>query len=139
EDAGDEPAMLADLLAPPPEVRDDPDLAIERVRNNATLGAYRDVLSRGFGEGAREAEWVASVFGSIGLGDDPAWRHYVGRINGAAVSTVSLLVDSGVGGIYFVCTAPDARRRGLGAAITRHAMVEARALGCAVAVLGASS
>ena len=138
-DGGEEPAMLADLSAPPPGVGEDHELQIERVRDDAGMDASRDVLASGFGEGPREAEWVSSVFRSIGLGDDAAWRHYVGRLDGTAVSTVSVLVKSGVAGIYFVCTVPDVRRRGFGAAITRHAMLEARAIGCSAVVLGASS
>ena len=98
EDAGEEPAMLADLSTLPPG-GEHYDLEIERVRNDAEMDTYRDVLAAGFGEGPREADWVASVFRSIGLDDDPAWRHYVGRLDGAAVSTVSLLVKSTVGGI----------------------------------------
>jgi len=139
EDAGDEPAMLADISEPLPELGDDNALSIERVRNGTAMDAYRDILAGGFGEGPREAEWVSSVFRRIGLGGDSPWRHYVGRLEDAAVSTVSLLAKSGVGGIYFVCTAPQVRRRGIGAAITRHAMAEARELGCTTAVLGASS
>jgi hypothetical protein len=139
DDAGDEPAMLADLSAPPPVVGGDHELQIERVRNDAMLNGYRDVLASGFGEGPREADWVTSVFRTIGLADDSAWRHYVGQLDEAPVSTVSLLVRSGVGGIYFVCTVAEVRQRGFGAAITRHAMVEARDLRCSAVVLGASS
>jgi len=137
--AGDEPAMIADLTVMRANVGEKGVLRIERAVDEAGMDAYRDVLAVGFGEGPPEADWVSSVFRSMGLSDDSAWRHYVGRLDGGAVSTASLLVRSGVGGIYFVCTVPDVRRRGFGAAVTRHAMVEARELGCSAVVLGASS
>lgn len=41
-------------------------------------------------------------------------------------------------GVYFVCTAPDARSRGIGTAITAAAVHEGRSLGCSTAVLGSS-
>jgi predicted N-acetyltransferase YhbS len=44
-----------------------------------------------------------------------------------------------VAGLYFVSTAPEVRRRGIGAAITCAALEGARALGHRTAVLGAST
>ena len=133
-DGGEEPAMAAALSA---IVDDQPtDLAIARVDDPGALRDYRDVLADGFGEGPKEADWVASVFSTIGF--DAAWSHYVGRIDGTPVATASLLMTNPVGGIYFVCTAPDRRRRGYGAAITRHVMSEAAARGASHAVLGSS-
>src|SRR2546430_423511 len=107
QDAGDEPAMLADLSAPPPAVADDHELQIERVRNDAGMAGYRDVLAAGFGEGPREAEWVTSVFRSIGVGADSAWQHYLGRLDGSAPSTVSFFGGSGGAGRFLFCTLPD--------------------------------
>ncbi|MDP9237444.1 MAG: GNAT family N-acetyltransferase [Chloroflexota bacterium] len=138
-DGGEEPAMVADLGHAPVELPPLQDLAIQRVRDDADIDAYRRVLASGFGEGPREADWVTDIWRRIGLGDDVAWRHYVGYLTEASVCTVSLLVTGDVTGIYFVSTSPDVRRRGIGAAVTRHAMVEARALGCTTAVLGASA
>src|SRR5207302_6532650 len=44
-DGGEEPAMLADLSAPPPGVGEDHELQIERVRDDAGMDASRDVLA----------------------------------------------------------------------------------------------
>jgi len=137
-DGGDEPAMAADLTSPQTELPPLEDLTIERVRDDAGLDAFRRVLSRGFGEGPREADWVAGVYRRIGLSDDVPWRHYVGRLTNEPVSTASFFLTPGVAGIYFVSTSPELRRRGLGTAMTRHAMREARTLGCTTAVLGSS-
>jgi ribosomal protein S18 acetylase RimI-like enzyme len=139
EDGGDEPAMVADLSEDPPPVAPVPELAVEPVRSATDLEAYRSVLGAGFGEGPPEAAWVTEVFGRIGVGPDGPWRHWVGRVGERAVATVRVLVaPQDVAGVYFVATLPSERRRGIGAAVTRHALLEARALGCRTAVLGSS-
>jgi GNAT superfamily N-acetyltransferase len=129
--------MAADLGSlredrPPPE-----DLEIVRVRDRAGLDAWVEVRSLD-PEGAAEAQWVAATYARIGLGDDVPWRHYVGRLRGRAVATATLLLAAGGAGVYFVLTAPEARRRGFGTAITLAALREARELGYRIGVLGAS-
>ena len=139
EDGGDEPAMVADLSVPSPPVPAVDGLEVEPVRSAADLEDYRRVLAEGFGEGPPEAAWAAEVFDRLGLGDGGRWRHLVGRREGTPVATVTLLVHPHeVAGVYFVCTTPPARRRGIGAAVTARALAEARDLGCGAAVLGSS-
>jgi ribosomal protein S18 acetylase RimI-like enzyme len=138
EDGGDEPAMVCDLSTAPPMGAPVAGLAVEPVRTAADLEAYRSVLADGFGEGPPEAAWVAEVLGRAGFGDGP-WRHWVGRLGERAVATATVLVGpADVAGVYFVATVPAERRRGIGSAVTRHALVEAGALGCRTAVLGSS-
>lgn len=133
-DGGEEPAMSADLSV----IRDQPstDLEIADARGAEDMRGYRDVLAAGFGEGPSEADWVTTVFTKIGFTSD--WRHYVGYVAGIPVATASLLLTPPAGGIYFVSTHPQLRRRGYGAAITSHAMSEAGAAGASHAVLGSS-
>jgi GNAT superfamily N-acetyltransferase len=139
DDGGEEPAMVADLSAAPPSVAPVEGLEVAPVRDAAGLAAYRAVLADGFGEGPPEAAWVAEVFRRAELGDGGPWRHLVGRLGGRPVATATVFVEPAhVAGVYFVATVPAARRRGVGAAITRHALVEARRLGCTTAVLGSS-
>ena len=136
-DGGDEPAMAAPLSAlsePPPRG----ELTITRATETRDLGGFRHVLAEGFGEGPTEADWVVAVYEAIGLSDDGAWHHFIGRVGDDPVATASLVLASDAGGIYFVCTRPDARRRGFGAAITHWAMTYAADRGAAVAVLGSS-
>jgi GNAT superfamily N-acetyltransferase len=133
-DGGEEPAMAADLAtigASSPT-----DLRISKIVDADGMRDYRDVLASGFGEGPKEADWVAVVFTKIGFAG--RWHHYVGRSGDTPVATCSLLLTSPVAGIYFVCTQPAHRRHGYGAAITRHAMSNAAELGASHAVLGSS-
>src|SRR5262245_52643014 len=93
-DGGDEPAMaavLSDLGDTPPVA----DLDIARVSTDDDLEAYRDVLAAGFGEGPKEADWVASVFARAGVADEGPWRHIVGRVGREPVATASLLLAQG--------------------------------------------
>jgi GNAT superfamily N-acetyltransferase len=86
-----------------------------------------ETLGQGFGEGVKEARWVGEVYRRLGLGDP--WRHYLGRLDGKPVATTTIYLAAGVAGVYFVMTVPEARRRGIGAAITRAALQDARDTG----------
>lgn len=135
---GGEPAMGCSLAALPERAAPE-GASVERVRDAAALRQLADVLAAGFGEGEVEARWAESVWRTIGFDDATPWRHYLARIGGRPAGCASLFVHPrDVGGIYFVCTHPDFRRRGIGAAVTLAAMRGARELGCRLAVLGTS-
>jgi ribosomal protein S18 acetylase RimI-like enzyme len=136
-DGGDEPAMAA-VLSDLGDTSSPADLEIARVKTDDDLEDYRSVLAAGFGEGPREADWVASVFAASGVAGEGPWRHIVGRAGGEPAATASLLLTQATAGIYFVCTRPEFRRRGFGAAMTSAAMVEALRSGANHAVLGSS-
>ncbi|TDW66576.1 GNAT family N-acetyltransferase [Kribbella pratensis] len=129
--AGSEPGMAVriDELVPA-EV---PGLSLTRVGDDDALAVWEATLGRGFGEGEREARWVASVYQKLGY-DDP-WQHYIGWLDGEAVATATVFLGAGVAGLYFVMTVPEVRRRGIGAAITYGALRDASA---EYAVLGSS-
>jgi GNAT superfamily N-acetyltransferase len=134
-DGGSEPGMalrLADLREA--EVAG---LRVERVVDVDGLGVWASTLGQGFGEGVKEAEWVASVYRELGFADP--WRHYLGYVDDEPVATVTVFLAAGVAGVYFVMTVPEARRRGIGAAITAAVLREARDSGCEYAVLGSSA
>ncbi len=119
--AGDDIGMAADLSRLPSDLNTAPGLTITRVHNDADLEIWTRTLAVGFGEGEREAAWTGEMYRRIGEGDAQPWRHYLGWLSGAPVATASLFLGAGVAGIYFVFSVPDARRQGIGAAITRGA------------------
>jgi GNAT superfamily N-acetyltransferase len=136
--AGDDIGMAADLSALPTTLETPPELIISRVRDDQELAIWTRTLAAGFGEGEREAAWTGEMYRRIGLGDEQPWRHYLGHLHDVAVATASLFLGAGVAGIYFVFTVEEARRQGIGAAITHAALRDAYALGYRVGVLGAS-
>lgn len=111
-------------------------LRIERI-GLAELGVWADTLGRGFGEGPKEAQWVAEVYRRLGVADP--WRHYLGYLDGEPVATATVFLAAGVAGVYFVMTVPEARRRGIGAALTSAVLRKARDSGSQYAVLGSSA
>jgi GNAT superfamily N-acetyltransferase len=132
---GSEPGMavvVADLI----ESTKPAGLEIARVTDDQTLAIWADTLGRGFGEGEKEAQWVAEVYRREGYGDP--WRHYLGWLDGEPVATATIFLAAGVAGVYFVMTVPEMRRRGIGAAITLAALQEARDSGFEYGVLGSS-
>jgi GNAT superfamily N-acetyltransferase len=140
-----EPAfgMTADLHAdhsPNSVFGSDPEsgVAIERVGDRATLDRWSEVLCDAFGASRNFGQAFAEMAEAIGLdGGSPFW-HYLGRVNGQPAATCSLFLGAGVAGIYDVSTRHEHRRAGLGAAVTRRAMRDARALGYRMAILHAS-
>jgi len=135
---GGEPGMAAPLDALPDDVLPPAGLDLQRVRAPLDLEQFGAVLASGFGEGPPEADWVCATFARIGLHDESGWLHYLGRIDETPVSTVSVFFAAGVAGLYFVCTAPDHRRRGVARATTLTAMRAARERGAPLAVLTSS-
>ncbi len=138
EYGGDDIGMAADLSVLPEGVPTPDGFAVERVRDDDGLAAWVETLASGFGEGPVEAEWVGEAYRRLGFGDEGPLRHYLGRLDGEPVATTTLYFGAGVAGVYFVSTVEHARRRGIGAEITRAALREARDLGYRIGVLGSS-
>ncbi len=138
QNGGDEPGMAAYLPALNEHISAPDGLRIVRVQDTQTLALWAKTLAVDFGEGAREADWVAGIYRKIGLGDEVPWRHYLGWLGNEPVATASMYLGAGVAGIYFVLTIPQARHRGIGSAITLAALQEARTMGYRVGVLGSS-
>jgi GNAT superfamily N-acetyltransferase len=135
-EGGPEPGMAADLSALR-DVEVPAGLRISRVASASELASYEGVLAGGFGEGPPEARWVCEMYSRIGLNDD-SWRHFIGTVDGEAVACATTFFASGVAGLYFVCTSPSHRGRGIGAAISHAALADAHDAGMRVGVLGSS-
>jgi len=138
EYGGDDIGMAVDLSALSDSVPTPQGFAVERVRDEEGLAAWVATLGSGFGEGPVEAEWVGGTYRELGFGDEGPLRHYLGRLDGEPVATATLYFGAGVAGVYFISTAEHARRRGIGAGITRAPLLDARDLGYRAGVLGSS-
>ena len=127
-----QPSSADPAITPPPD-----DLQVTRVLDDDDLAVWEATLGRGFGEGVKDARWVAEIYRREGYRDP--WRHYLGWRDGKPVATTTIFLAGGVAGVYFVMTVPEARRQGIGAAITHAALLEARDTGSEYAVLGSSA
>lgn len=135
---GDEPGMAADLLALNEGVPTPPDLSIERVGEEGAMREFADVQAVAFEMPGFAADAIYE-FGCEVLGDPQSpMRVYIGRLKGEAVAASLLQLGAGVAGISNVATLPQARRQGIGSAMTLAALLEARALGYRVGTLRAS-
>ncbi len=110
-------------------------LVITEVENEEMMQVKRTIEQRGFGASAQVAQDYYDVYMHSGFGAGTPWHHYIAWLHGAPVAMSSLLLHAGLAGIYGVATVPEARRQGIGAAITLHTVHEAARLGYHIATL----
>jgi GNAT superfamily N-acetyltransferase len=128
--------MAADLSALNEDLTAPSGLTIERVRDTETLRkwAYASIIGCGLPEISVDPWFDAFA----GLGFDLPLCNYIGILSGKPVATSELFVAADVAGIYVVATIPEARRQGIGAAMTLAPLREARTLGYRMGILHAS-
>ncbi len=131
------PGMALDLAALIEDVPAPPDLAIEEVADEGALMHWSRVVATCFEFGQELAGTVCALFAGIGFGEGSSFRHYIGVWRGEPVATSSLFLGTESAGIYCVATLLDARRQGIGAALTLAALREAGAQGYRTAILQA--
>ncbi len=121
-----------------PLAADDVDLPpghdIRRITDAAGLADHAQVLADGFG---MPLEW-ATAFAIDALRAEPDVTFYVGYQDGEPVTCGLGVVTGATIGVYNIATVEGARRRGLGAAMTRRVVADGAAKGCDVAILQAS-
>jgi ribosomal protein S18 acetylase RimI-like enzyme len=134
---GGGPGMAADLLALNEERTAPPELTLERVRDRRALEHWARASIVGFGLPETFVPRWFELFSDLGF--ELPLRSYVGMLEGEPVATSQLFLGAGVAGIYVVATLPEARRQGIGAALTLAALLDARAMGCRTGILHSSS
>lgn len=65
-------------------------------------------------------ELAGRPYGGFGPGllEVPGWRMWIGRVDGRAVATSAVHVHAGLNDVEWISTSPEARGRGIGAAVT---------------------
>src|SRR5229473_620416 len=120
-------AAIASPFPPPPE------LTIERVMDEegvALWGTFHRYLENEQRDEPRERLYI-----SLGLAGDQPLRHYIARLGGEPVGALSLFLGREAAGIYNLEVADHWQRRGVGTAMTRAVLEEARTLGYRVGVV----
>jgi len=127
--------MAVDLDALHEQIQVNTSLVINEVEDLDALRTLCNIEMRGFGTSEEGAQRYYDTYANVGFGIGLPWHHYVGWLHDTPVASASLLYHAGVAGIYGVSTIPEARRRGVAASITLHALHQARDLGYRVAIL----
>ena len=135
--AEEEPGMAVDLQSLNETLSPPPGLAVEPVTTMDTMKQWCDAFVAGFGLPDSVRDVFLDLTRSLGL-DAPAPRPYIGWLDGEPVAISTLFLGAGVAGIYNVATVPEARRKGIGTAMTLAPLRHARALGYRIGVLFAS-
>ncbi len=132
----DEPGMAIDIDRLQEEGTVPPGLTIDMVRDKRGLEAWVSVWLFPVPDDGRRR--YLNALRQLGLHGDLPRRYYLGRLDGTPVATAELFAFAGVAGVHNVVTLPEARRQGIGTAMTRRVLDDARALGCRVGALTAS-
>lgn len=136
--AESEVAMAVDLAAV--AAADAPAaLRIVRVRDAATLDDFAAVNADNWSPPDALVPRFYRLAADALLAPDCPQRFYVGYVDDAPVATVEATLADGRAGLFNVSTRAVWRRRGVGAAMTRHALHEARGDGAHTGVLQASA
>jgi ribosomal protein S18 acetylase RimI-like enzyme len=135
--AGEQPAMTVDLEKLNQDIRPPVGLTIERLVDSDTLKEKHGWI-RQFGQGKSLGTLIMDLFSAYGFEPDSVWQHYIGMLDRKPVSWASVFFARGVAGIYAVGTLPEARRQGIGSAITLQGLLDARERGYRIGVLQSS-
>jgi ribosomal protein S18 acetylase RimI-like enzyme len=121
------------ILRPIPEPPATPRDVVVSAVDATGIEEFRQVgIKLGLGRELAETMFSTSFFG------DPDVQAFVGRLDGRPVGYSLAIRSEGAGGVYNVGTLPEARRRGLGTAVTWAAVDVARRAGFDCAVLQSS-
>lgn len=125
--------MAADLGAINTSVPPITGLTIERVVDEVGLSAWMDVWMQ-LDDGERTPR--ERLYASLGFDINQPFHHYLARLHGQPVAVSQLFLGGEAAGIYCVTTRTDVRGLGIGTAVVLAPLLEARARGYRVAVLG---
>lgn len=127
--------VLADATCRPAACPAIDDLSVHQVAGAESLGDFQRVAFESFGYPAE----IAALALTEDLARLPHVALFVGYLGDDPAACSAVLETGGMAGVYWVGTLAQHRRKGLGAAMTAHAVHAARARGCRTACLQASA
>lgn len=130
--------MAMPLTAPVFDVPYPDGLEIRRVTSVDDLRFWPRIFFGGFGESESDLQAYGAIFSELALADPQRRVHYTAYLNDRPVSSCLLYADSGVAGLYAIGTVSEARGQGIGTAITRYALQQAKEMGYEWAILQAT-
>ena len=133
----DTPGMAVDLQAlnesqPPVD-----GLEIRDATDEEFLRTWTTVFVKGYGLPSDWENIMFDLWSKLSL--DSRVRNYVGYLNGNPVCTSCMIYGGGAAGIYSVATLPEARGKGIGAALTLKPLQDAREMGYRIGTLQSSA
>lgn len=128
------PVPLMVLPAIPESGKELPGLEIRQVRDGREAAVFVRTMERGF----ESRPGIFEVFATPGIWSAEGAGYYVGYAAGEPVATACCVGYAGSAGIFNVSTVPAHRRRGVGEAMTWHAIRAAAAWGCSSSSLQAT-
>ena len=121
------------------EIRDasfPPGVQAHRVDRPDRQAQWLEAMTAGFGMGEHVRAAMTDLAAAVGYAEDAGWQRFVAVEGVRVLASSGVMVGGGVAGIYNMATVPDARGRGIGAAMATLAMRWARDHGFDTVVLG---
>lgn len=115
-----------------------PGFVIKPIRTASEMFYFRDIVPPVFRLDGEAGDVLVQICEAAAFGENPKYRHYVGFLNGEPAAVATAVHEGDTIGIYNVATLDAYRRKGLGSALTVHALREGQAAGGRLAVLLAS-
>ncbi len=113
-------------------------LLIKQIDDIKSLSEWAKLYAIGFGLTDSIKNFMINEHADLFLDKTISGKHYIAYLNSKPVGASSVFMANGVAGIYNVVTAPDARRRGIGEAVTKRAMTAGKKAGYVYATLQAT-
>lgn len=137
--AGETPGMAIDLELVDLKPETIADFFIRKVSDAETQALWARIAGVGTGFSDESINALVRIETTLTDPQYQAQHRYIGFLDGTPVATSALVPDSGVAGIYAVATIPEARRKGIGRAMTVMPLLEAKQNGYRIGILQSSS
>jgi GNAT superfamily N-acetyltransferase len=139
ESDGEDPAMAIDLSMLAEDLPAKEGLRIVEVLDEQMLRQWVDAWGESYNDVPQDIRQIRFQFRlSLGLGPSLPYRSFLAYLDEKPVAVSELFLGAGVAAVMWVGTAPAARGKGIGAAITMKPLLEGRKLGYKIGALTAS-